>query len=131
MEKLITVLLLVLFGAVGSNAQTQYNQFNEVNHVVNQQVKYKLYPTFNMWTFLKLNTQNGEITQVQYSINGDEMEVYLGRPIALISDYVNGRYELYPTTNNWTFLLLDQIDGRVYHVQWSQESGDRFVYEIK
>ena len=91
-------------------------QFTEVNHTVNEVVRYKLYPTVNIWTFLKLDTKSGEITQVQYSLEDDEMEVYLGKPPKTIpSDaYVNGRFELYPTSNNWTFILLDQIDGDVY-----------------
>ena len=29
--------------------------------------RYKLYPTQNMWTFLKLDTETGRIWQVQYS----------------------------------------------------------------
>ena len=29
--------------------------------------RYKLYPTQNMWTFLKLYTETGRIWQVQYS----------------------------------------------------------------
>lgn len=32
---------------------------------------YKLYPTDNMWTFLKLDTRTGKIWQVQYSVNSD------------------------------------------------------------
>ena len=73
------------------------------------------------------------ITQVQYSLEDDEMEVYLGKPPKTIpSDaYVNGRFELYPTSNNWTFILLDQIDGDVYHVQWNQKRDSRMIIEIK
>ena len=32
---------------------------------------YQLFKTTNMWTFLKLNTKNGTITQVQYAINNE------------------------------------------------------------
>lgn len=39
--------------------------------------EYKLYPTTNMWTFLKLNTATGQIWQVQYSINGDRFQYKL------------------------------------------------------
>lgn len=38
---------------------------------------YELYPTQNIYTFLKLNTKTGQITQLQYSIsaNDDRMEL--------------------------------------------------------
>lgn len=106
---------LMCLSAITLKAQDKL-QFTEVNHTVNEVVRYKLYPTVNIWTFLKLDTKSGEITQVQYSLEDDEMEVYLGKPPKTIpSDaYVNGRFELYPTSNNWTFILLDQIDGDVY-----------------
>ena len=33
--------------------------------------RYKLYPTENMWTFLKLDTKTGRVWQVQYAINSN------------------------------------------------------------
>ena len=44
---------------------------------------------------------------------------------------INGRFELYPTSNNWTFILLDPIDGDAYHVQWGHSKKDRIIYKIK
>ena len=131
MKTFLTTLFICLV-ALTTTAQEQY-QFKEVNHTVNSQVRFKLYPTFNMWTFLKLDTKSGEITQVQYSTDSDDMEVYLGKPAKAIADsvYVNGRFELYPTSNNWTFILMDQIDGDVYHVQWNQKRDSRIIFEIK
>ncbi len=116
---------------IALNAQTSY-QFNEVNHVVDQQVRYKLYPTFNMWTYLKLDTKTGKITQVQFSTKGNQMEVLLGYPPkSTYETSTNGRFELYPTSNNWTFLLIDQIDGDTYQVQWNQEKTDRKIFNIE
>lgn len=34
--------------------------------------RFKLFPTQNMWTFIKLDTQTGQMWQVQYSVKGDE-----------------------------------------------------------
>lgn len=95
---------------------------------------YKLYPTTNMWTFLKLNTANGVITQVQYSTKGDDyrFESILNmQPLATGEKAKPGRFTLYPTQNMWTFLLLDQHDGTVYQVQWSQELKDRGIIKIQ
>lgn len=43
----------------------------------------------------------------------------------------NGRFTLYPTENIYNFLLLDQIDGDVYQVQWSMDEKNRGVVPIK
>ena len=34
--------------------------------------RFKLFSTQNMWTFIKLDTQTGQMWQVQYSVKGDE-----------------------------------------------------------
>ncbi|MDD6001394.1 MAG: hypothetical protein PUC50_04275 [Bacteroidales bacterium] len=129
--KWIITIALCLF-AFSLKAQDQL-QFNQVNHTVNTNVRYKLYPTFNVWTFIKLDTRKGDLTQVHFSIDEEEAEVYLGAPPKIIDekDAVNGQFELYPTSNSWTFLLLDQIDGDVYHIQWHQNRDNRAVIKIK
>ena len=48
----------------------------------------------------------------------------------LVLDGPVDRFTLYPTTNIWTFLLLDQVEGTPYQVQWSQEANKRFVMRI-
>ena len=42
----------------------------------------------------------------------------------------NGRFTLYPTSNMYNFILLDQIDGRMWQVQWSMKEDSRFVIQI-
>ena len=42
----------------------------------------------------------------------------------------NGRFTLYPTTNTFNFILLDQIDGRTWQVQWSFEKKKRMILPI-
>lgn len=89
-----------------------------------------LYPTTNMYTFLKLDTRNGKIWQVQYSMDENEFECILN-DIEIVSDGKPGQFALYPTTNNWTFILLDTINGDTYHVQWNQDKNKRGVYRIR
>ena len=87
-----------------------------------------------MWTFLKLNTTNGKIWQVQYSVNGGQYryETFLNMtPLAIGNDAKPGRFTLYPTENMWTFLMLDQLEGTVYQVQWSQDVEKRGIMKIE
>lgn len=94
---------------------------------------FKLYPTKNMWTFIKLDTSNGQMWQVQYAINDDSSRgediLSLAR-LAFGNDAVNGRFCLYPTQNMYNFILLDQVDGRTWQVQWSFDYTNRGILPI-
>jgi hypothetical protein len=94
-------------------------------------VTFRLFSTRNMYTFIKLNTRNGQMWQVQWDTKNSQFETEL----SLISRVTkeeenNGRFFLYPTTNIYNFILLDQIDGRVWQVQWSTEPKERLVVPI-
>ncbi|MBR6125194.1 hypothetical protein IKQ19_16645 [Candidatus Saccharibacteria bacterium] len=98
-------------------------------------VRYKLYPTQNMWTFLKLDTETGKIWQVQYSIKGDDMRFEVPLNSGNIAKTLNkkqkiGRYALYQTQNMYNFILLDQFDGDTYQVQWSGDKENRLLMRI-
>lgn len=94
-------------------------------------VEFRLFSTRNMYTFIKLNTKNGQMWQVQWDTKSNQLET----PLSLISlvtkeEEKNGRFFLYPTTNIYNFILLDQINGRVWQVQWSIEPKERIVIPI-
>ena len=93
---------------------------------------YKLYPTENMWTFLKLDTRTGKVWQVQYSVNSDNYGEVVVRDWDLTSGENDkaGRFELYPTQNMYNFLLLDKKDGSVVQMQWSMNADNRGLIRI-
>ena len=93
---------------------------------------YKLFPTENTWALIKLNTRNGKIWQVHYSISNDfEGELPINRySLVLPEEEINGRFTLYPTPNMYNFILLDQIDGSTWKVQWNNERDKRFMRRI-
>lgn len=86
-----------------------------------------------MWTFIKLNTRNGKMWQVQCDIEEDNrQETFLNvLPLVSVDDEVNGRFTLYATQNVFTFILLDQINGKMWQVQWSFEFENRFILPIQ
>jgi hypothetical protein len=96
-------------------------------------VDYRLFATTNTYNFIKLNTRNGQMWQVQWSIKGNEYryETILS-DISRVSkeEEKNGRFFLYPTTNSYNFILLDQIDGRAWQVQWNFDADKRMVVRI-
>lgn len=95
-------------------------------------VRYRLFPTQNMWTFLKLDTMTGKIWQIQYDVSGNNRGgvVLNDKDLAEDKEKIPGRFTLYPTQNMWTFILLDQIDGSSWQVQWAMEKENRFVIPI-
>ena len=119
------MLILLAFSACSNPATEPQRQNNNVP-------AFQLFPTTNMWTFLKLDTRNGQIWQVQYDIQGDDrMEVILNdKALASDKEAENGRFTLYPTKNIYTFILLDQHDGRMWQAQWSIEADQRFIIPI-
>lgn len=130
---LITITVCLLFITVSAQTETN-NAANNVPDIPNAETfTYKLFPTQNMWTFLKLNTRNGMIWQVQWSFDEKKrFETFLNY-WALVDkkDEINGRFEIYPTTNIYNFVLLDKISGKTWQVQWSQEIGKRGIFPIE
>ncbi|RUA23719.1 MAG: hypothetical protein DSY76_09040 [Bacteroidetes bacterium] len=122
--------LFIILTTVFSFAQTSGNTVNKQSLVA---VKFRLYPTQNMWTFIKLNTRNGKMWQVQFDVeDNNRFETYLNiLPLVEEEEEVNDRFTLYPTENMWTFILLDQYSGKTWQVQWSIEPENRVVIPIK
>ena len=52
--------------------------------------------------------------------------------LSLVSpdEEINGRFTLYPTQNMYNFILLDQVNGKTYKVQWHNEEEKRFIRPI-
>lgn len=96
--------------------------------------RYKMYRTSSMYINLKLDTATGEVTAVQIGMNKES-----SRMVCLICEARDttswgqdniGRYELYPTGNNYNFILLDTAFGDTYQVQWSTKQEECFALRI-
>ena len=129
MKKLLLLCVFAVFTLI-ANAQTDIRQ-TRPDFTQNPNATYRLFPTTNMWIFIKLNTADGRMWLVQYSTTaGDQVGIPLSRiERAEESEKKDGRFTLYATQNMYNFILLDQIDGRVWQVQWSTE-GDNLVIPI-
>lgn len=136
MAKFITSIVF-LWITLSSVAQNQVikneSTANDAAEKCHQIAAYKLFPTENMWTFIKLNTRNGKMWQVQYDVSGDNrFETHLNMvPLVSTQKEVNGRFTLYSTQNMYNFILLDQIEGNMWQVQWSIEPMNRGILPIK
>ena len=93
---------------------------------------YRLFKTNNMWTFIELDTVTGKMWQIHFDIQGDNRGAVVlnSRDLANGKPRIAGRFTLYETQNMYTFILHDQIEGKTWQVQWSNESRNRFVIPI-
>ncbi len=132
MKKLTVVVTIVLTTLVSFvHAQVQNNVPN-TSIQINEAAPYRLFPTTNIWNFIKLDTRNGKMWQVQWSTESDKRFTTDLSLIALVAkeDEKNGRFTLQPTQNSYNFLLIDQFDGRVWQVQWNFDPEKRAVIPI-
>lgn len=127
--KFIT-LFFVLFATVSFAQSTSEAPTQNISPDSN--AVYRLFATRNKFTFIKLNTRNGQMSHIQWGTGTNDHFEYPLSNTSLVSkeDEKNGRFFLYPTTNIYNFILLDQIDGRTWQVQWSTEEKNRMVLRI-
>ena len=127
------IVFSLIIGLISITAFAQSTSETPVQNIsTDSTVVYRLFATRNMYTFIKLNTRNGQMWQVQW---GTESKYNFETTLSDISrvnkdEEKNGRFFLYPTRNTYNFILLDQIDGRVWQVQWSLEAKERMVVPI-
>ena len=99
----------------------------------NPNVRWRLFPTQNISTLLQLDTATGQIMQLHFAI-GDSG--YSGVfplnsvNLAIGEKQFPGRFTLYPTKNMYSFILLDQIRGYSWRIQWSFEEKYRFCIPL-
>ena len=96
--------------------------------------RFRLFETQNVWTFLLLDTSSGRVWQVQYATNSaPEFAIHINNKV-LSESFAGrtGRFTLYPTRHVWTYLLLDQDDGRTFQIHYSNKSDEnpRFITPI-
>lgn len=131
MKKVLLALFLCLMSFVPTKAQTSTSNTKITVASPDSNVNFRLFQTNNRWTFLKLDTRTGEIKHVQYSTDDKAMQYDLNNiPLAEGEDAKPGRFFLYPTENTFNFILLDQIDGRVWQVQWNIDRDKRGIWRI-
>ena len=118
---------MVSFTTFAQSASEAPNQIISTDSAV----VYRLFSTRNMYTFIKLNTRNGQMWQVQWGTDSEYRFETILSDISQVNkdEEKNGRFFLYPTTNIYNFILLDQIDGRTWQVQWGKK-GERMVLRI-
>ena len=138
MKKFVLLIALIAIALSGYSQTTKNSscdstlaiitkQLDNIEFRINGKDRFKLYPTDNIYTLLKLDTATGKIDQLQWSLDSDNEGT-----IPINSDDLSlktgcGTFELYPTKNMYQFILLDKVTGRQWHVQWGMETSKRWI----
>lgn len=155
MKKILLTLLFGLMGLVANaqlykmyKTQNYHNQLrlNTANGSVQQiqddgqkwiivpeivrggkaQNRFQLFETRNMWTFILLDTFNGRLWQVQFSVEGVEYMMYV--PInntPLIKSIGKSIFTIQPMTSIYQYYLINEKNGDMWMFQWATE-GDEY-----
>ena len=95
----------------------------------NPSVPFRLFRTQNIYTLLRLDTRTGQVWQIQWGSTKQRFIEELNTKVLAPNGRV-GRFTLYPTSNIYTFVLLDQDTGSTWQIQWGDEDH-RFIYPIE
>jgi hypothetical protein len=126
MKKILQALLVtLLFCAPGRSADDPVLEPTQ-----RTDASFRLFRTLNIFNFLKLDTRTGQLWQVQWSSQAEQRLINPINLKPLADDNKPGRFTLYPSSNIFTFLLLDQEDGRQWQIQWGLKPGERLMREI-
>ncbi len=129
MKKILCIAVMALVAQL-TFAQTV--DFPATEYTQDPKANYRLYKTKNIYNFIKLDTRTGQMEMVQWTTSGYPGTYTLSdiKRVDNIEDEIPGRFTLYATTNFYNFVLLDQIDGRTWQVQWSTDPNEMMVVRI-
>ena len=105
-------------------------QLEDIDFRINGMNRFKLYPTENIYTLLKLDTATGKIDQLQWSLDSDKEGSLTINNDDLSLGSGSGTFEVYPTKNMYQFILLDKVTGRQWHIQWGMEASKRWIRRL-
>lgn len=124
---LVSVLFIVPASAQSYDSVTS-GDIKTFSVTQNPYVPFRLFPTRNNWNYMKLDTRTGQIWMVQFSVEKflecftwvlDDTKIEEAVPENI------GRFTLYPTSNRFNYILLDQFDGRTWQVQYSMDDEEK------
>jgi len=114
-----------------------YDGLSQINSAIPKVPRYKMYRTENIHILLELDTQEGRIEMVQYSTDGPKsrfkcsLSPYTPPGVNYYEPFYPGRFELYPTSNYYNYILLDTRTGDTWQAQWSTDRDQCMVLPIK
>lgn len=106
----------------------------DLTQTQNPSAIWRLFPTKNLFTFIELNTETGAMFRLQWGMSdAQRFQVPLCGGCNQSKEAPQaqpGRFTLYPTENIFQFILLDQVTGSAWQVQWANKGMVTPIYVI-
>jgi hypothetical protein len=132
--KYILFLTLLSFLSSSIFAQNQQSKSDTLSNSPSriEPFNYSIFPTNDESIFIKLDSRNGKMWQIQLFMDKSSCceTVLNSSPLVSIEHEQKGRFTIQRSNQLNYFLLLDQIDGKIYKVQWSNKEKQRYVILI-
>ena len=146
MKRILLFFGILLLATSWSNAQMMEMGMAATEFTQNPKSNYRLYMVKDMYRLIKLDTRTGQMEMIQWSpapYNEEQQQVFINtyrerkrfpmsskKLVSKPEDAVPGRFTLHATSNMFNFILVDQIDGRVWQVQWDDSMTHVYVERI-
>lgn len=116
--KKIIVLIFVCFVCIGFCFS---EEILKTEPYQNPEAGHRIFRTDYFSILFQLDTTTGKLWIVEYNIENDSYKKYVfnSENLAEGKPQKQGRFTMYPTWNKWVFILVDQIDGTLWRVDWS------------
>lgn len=126
--KLYSIAIFLACLTFNEIATAQPQQSTEIEYDMQRlDARFRVFKTKNIWNTLHLDTQTGQVWQVQIGLKDeDRMKTALNKEVLASTGSRPGRFTLYSSRNMYQFLLIDQDTGRVWQVQWGIDGYSGF-----
>lgn len=98
-------------------------QILKTEPIQNPDAGHRIFRTDNNFIFFQLDTTTGKLWIIEN--NGADgtfkKHIFNSKNLAEGKTPKQGRFTMYPTWDRWVFILVDQIDGTLWKVNWSFE----------
>jgi hypothetical protein len=104
-----------------------YLTFDEYyNNDCDMSNRFQLFETQNMWTFILLDSFDGRLWQLQYSVDSDD-DYRFCIPINTVKLVDNSRRSIFyiqPLVSMFQYYLINDANGSMWKFQWSTKGDD-------
>ncbi len=91
---------------------------------INNDDRYILYKTKNIWTYILLDKCTGRLWQCQYSIDKDENIFSIAINSESFSDSPTSKFTIQPLVSMYQYYLVNEETGEMWKFQWTTKGDD-------
>lgn len=97
-----------------------------------QENRYALFETKNMWTFILLDRCTGKLWQCQYSVDGPEYQFSIPINERILASGNRPVFTIEPLVSMYQYYLINEDTGEMWKFQWTtkNEDGYRWIEKI-